>query len=403
MLSRPDASRLAWRTALPLLLLLGAAAGARAQVTVRVGGPEADSVALWAADAKIRFAANRGDSVTGDNYPPYGDVGFIARRLLRVRDFGGAISARVIKPALDSLGFTTELAEDPAWPGFALVMVRNPLRPKADAIGFLYWRRENELRFQGALFAGGIRPRLKLWRAAKPIYPYECGILSEALDGSLRLMLLGLAADASFWDIENDQTLASGEPGQGIWADVNRDDLPEVVTWTLTPTDSLFSECMDCPKLLAERLLVEQGDGFEVEDQHLLETPYATLVYFVRLLLDGKVAQAERLVREPSKVREALAAGWNKRVVRNPWHVEYRESGHPWPDRMEVRFQGPQGVKRYVFVFARREGHWLIQDWVESKPTARRVSSVTVPPKRGAKTPAPAKRPPGATAPPRKK
>ena len=32
--------------------------------------------------------------------------------------------------------------------------------------------------------------------------------------------------------------------------------------------------------------------------QALLPTPYATLVYFVRLLIDGKLAQAEKLVRD---------------------------------------------------------------------------------------------------------
>jgi hypothetical protein len=383
-------------------LLLGGAASARAQVVVRVGGEPVDTLAFWISDAKAHFQSNQGDSATGDNARPYEDVGLVARRLLRTHEFGGPLAARAIKPALDSLGFLTEVAEDPAWPGFALLMVRNPYRPDAAPVGFIYWYREKDLRLQGAVFQGGLHPRLKLWRSTKHDYPYECGVIDETRDGVLRLMVLGMSLDGTYWDILDDEVISPspGRPVEAAWVDVNRDDLPEIVTWSELPTDSLFTECMDCPTLMTERLLVEAGRSFEIEDEHLLATPYATLVYFVRLLLDGKLTQAQRLVRDPAKVSQAVAEGWNKRVVKNPWRVEYRESGQPWPRRLEVRFEGPHGVKRYDFVFAKSGDHWVIENWFEPKAVTGSYPSVTVP------GPAPKRPAPGASpkgAPPRPK
>ena len=117
-----------------------------------------------------------------------------------------------------------------------------------------------------------------------------------------------------------------------------------------------------------------------MQDERLLPTPYATLVYFVRLLIDGKLAQAEKLVRDPAKVREAVAQGWNQRVVRKPWIVEYGESGQAWPRRLALRFEGPNGVKRYGVVFAMREGRWIIDNWFEPRAIERHYPSVTMPP-----------------------
>jgi hypothetical protein len=387
-------------TSLAVLALLPCAMvpAARAQSVVRVWTPPAaDSVLATAAEAKARFHSNPGDSAGGENYRAYEAVGLIGRRLLRSLGRENQLQAYAIKPVLDSLGFVTEVAMDPAVPEFVLLMVRNPYRLSAEAVGFLYWPKGDELRIQGAVFRGGYRPRIRVWWTGKPEVPYQWGIIDETRAGVPRFTLLRLSPGGTMWGIQQDEERFPllGEPGEAQWADLNRDGLPELVSWTRSPTDSLFLECPNCPRLLTERTFVEGREGFELQDERLLPSPYATLVYFVRLLIDGKSAQAERLVRDPGKVSEALMLGWNKRVVPHPWQVEYRESGQPWPRWLEARFEGPLGVKRYVFHFGLREGHWIIENWVEPKPVGGRYPSVVIPP-------APATQPPAANPPARR-
>ena len=378
--------------ALLLLLPLLAVSPARAQRVVYVSGepPEADSVTVWTEQAKAGFRAATGDSATGGNYLAYENVGLIGRRLLRARGGPRLVLARAIQPALDSLGFETTVATDLESPGFALLVVRNAERRTAEAVGFLYWYRVDDLRMQAVVLRGGHRPRMRVWRTSRREYPYEWGIVEETRAGLLRFMMLRLSPGGTVWGIQQDEERYPllGEPGDVQWPDLNADGQPELVSWTRGPTDSLFTECPDCPRLITERTFVEGRDGFDLLEERLLPTPYATLVYFVRLLVDGKLTQAQRLVRDPARVREAVAQGWNRRVVRTPWFVEQGEEGEAWPRRLGLRFQGPNGVKRYGIVFGQREGHWIIENWFEPRMAQRRFPSVTLPSAPGTKAPA---------------
>ncbi len=390
--ARPIPARPALLLAALALILL--APLARAQTVVHVTEPPAvDSLHTWARLAKERFQSNPGDSAGGDNYIAYEYVGLVARQLLRGLGRERLQQALDIKPTLDSLGFATDVALDPQSPRFALLMVRNPYKPDAEAVGFLYWYLGADLRIQGAVFKGGLHPRIRVWWTGKQDYPYEWGIIDEGRDGYLRMMLLRLSPGGTVWGIQQD---AERYPllnarGEAEWLDLNHDGMPELVSWTEDATDSLFVECSDCPRLVTERTFTEGAEGFEPHDERLLPGGYPTLVYFVRLLIDGNIPQAQRLLRDPSKVHEAVAMGWNKRLVKSPWTVETGPVGEPWPRRLEVRFQGPQGVRRYIFVFVRREGHWLIDNWIEPKPAGAAVGPATPP--AAPKKPAAAKRP----------
>ncbi len=368
---------------LVLALLTGLPAGARAQRVVWVGGePEADTLRLWTAQALAGFRGDPGDSVGGANYAACEKVGLIGRRLLRAQGRRDLLLAPAIRPALDSLGFVTEVATDPASPTFALLMVRDPARPLAEAVGFLYWFREGDLRMQGVLFRGGHRPRLRVWWTGRAEHPYECGVLDETRARAQRFTLLRLAPDGASWVVQQDEDRypTLGTAGEAQWVDLNGDQRPELVAWSPAVTDSLFAECAACPRLVTERTFIEGRDVFELQDERLLPTPYATLVLFVRLLLDGQTAPAEKLVRDPARVRDALAQGWGERVVRTPWQVEFGEKDTAWPRRLELRFAGPQGVKRYGIVFGRRDGRWIIENWFEPRAIERRFPSVTIPP-----------------------
>jgi hypothetical protein len=85
--------------------------------------------------------------------------------------------------------------------------------------------------------------------------------------------------------------------------------------------------------------------------------------------------------------------------VREAWTVEYGESGQAWPRRLALRFEGPNGVKRYAVIFAMREGRWIIDNWFEPRVIERRYPSVTMPPAAPAKPPATSARPPATKAP----
>ena len=403
MNTRPGSTRLVPRlAALALLLSIVPAPAVRAQTVIHVppmrgaSAAEEDSIPIWTAQAKAAFQANQGDSALGENFRPYQNVGFIGRRLLRSLGHRSLQNALAIKPALDSLGFSTDVANDPTMPTFALLMVRNPARFTADAVGFLYWYMGGDLRIQGLVFKGGYHPRMRVWQSGVSTYPFEWGILDDTRDRQVRFTLLRLNPVGTAWAIQQDEeSILPGGQGEAAWVDLNQDGPPEFVSWTHGVTDSLFTECPGCPKLLTERTFIERGDGFGLLDERLLPTPYAALVYFVRLLIDGKLAQAEKLVRVPAMVHEAIAQGWNKRVVRQPWFVQFGESGASWPFRLALRFEGPQGPKDYGVVFTQRDGHWIIDRWFEPREVARRFPSVTMPPAAPA-TPA---RPPAKKAP----
>src|SRR5439155_21254036 len=123
------------------------------------------------ADAEDLFRANPGDSVGGTNYRPYELVGIAGRRLLQ--SLGSDwLHAPLVESTLDSLGLDVHLALDPAQPGFALLMVRNPYRWTARAVGFLYWKRGDDLRMQGAEFHGGLHPSIRVWWTGDRNAPY---------------------------------------------------------------------------------------------------------------------------------------------------------------------------------------------------------------------------------------
>jgi hypothetical protein len=368
---RPASPRAFAAGALLWMLLLATIlpALARAQ-TVKPWSPPADSFSTWAAEARSRFKSNDGDSAVAGNLRAYDLTGMIARRLLRSLGPANLVQAHAVKPVLDSLGFATDVAVDPAIPNFVLVMVRNPGRPKANAVGYLYWYRGTDLRMQGVLFRGGHRPTMRAWWTGQQDHPYEWAVVDEMQEsGNLEMTLFRLNATGAEWTIQQDETHGGvlGEPGTAAFTDVNGDGQPELVSWTRSRTDSLFVECPDCPKLLTERVFTEGPDGFELLDARLVPSPYSTLVLFVRFLRDRNLASAARLLEDPAKVKEAVALGFGEGAGRGTWSVEYGEAGQAWPHWLAVRLQRPSGVHRYIVHFVQRNGHWLVHDWIEPK------------------------------------
>ena len=380
-----------------LAMIHGGAGVARAQSIRPWLPPSADSLQRWASDAKVRFRENQGDSVGGSNFRAYDLVGTMGRRLVRSLGRSGLLQSHAVATTLDSLGLDVDVAVDPQFPEFVLLMVRNPYRPTAHGVGFLYWYQGDDLRMQGAMFYGALRPVLRVWWTGFPDQPYSLGVLDRerAIDGRIRLTLFRMDTRGLAWNILQtpDQGPDLAGVGSAAFVDINGDERPEVVAWIKGENDTLFDACLDCPGIIHEEVYSESRRGFYLQDMRILPTPYSTFTVFVRLLAEGNRAAAARLLKDPSMLDQAIADGWGLRRKAKAWKLEYTEEDR-WPTWLAFLHHGPNGDKRYVVHFELREGRWIIRDWVTPRrvaPMGRGIDSVTVakpkPPPSGAKRP----------------
>ncbi len=353
--------------------------------------PSADSLIQWGTEAKAAFRTNRGDSIGGVNFHAYDLVGRMGRRLLRSLGRENMRQASAVKVVLDSLGLDTDVQVDPDLPYFALLMVRNPYRRTAKAVGFLYWYRDNDLRMQGSQFQGGSRPQMRVWWTGNEDMPYSWGVLDRgrANDATLHLTLFRLNPKGFFWNIVqfDDLGIKLGDSGTAAWADVNGDQRLEFVVWFQAEPDSMFDECPDCPKRINELTFIERPEGFRLLDTRLLPTPYSTFTAFIHLLLDNNRGQAARLVKDPVFVTRAIAAGWGVKREWRTWVIEDAEPSSPWPAWLMIRFHGPRGEHRYRVDFETEHGRWVIKEWAERQLNPYGPASPAPSAKPGLKTP----------------
>ncbi len=363
---RAAAAALALLAACVAVASLPAPAAAQARPLIRPWTPpDADSLLIWAEDAKAHFRANVGDSVGGANYRGYEIVGFMGRKLLAALGHDGLLQANAVESVIDSLGLDTDIVIDRTNPHFAFMMVRNPFQPAAKAVGFLYWYREHDLRQQGVVMRSTLAPRMRVWWTADNDAPYEWGIVTEDREHLMSLLLLKMNDTATYWALlQYDQYGPDlGGPGEAVWAEVNRAGAPELIVWTHAVADSSFQECADCPHLIREQMFVENGKGYELYDSRLLPSPYTVFTLFIRLLQRGDRGAASRLLDQPARITDAIAQGWARRRP-GMWKMEYADAGKTWPDWFEFRFDGPRGPVRYIVHCVFRDGRWLVGNWM---------------------------------------
>jgi len=333
-----------------------------------------DSISAWAVEARTLFRANTGDSLGGANFNAYVRVGRIGRQLLSSLGRGNLSQAYAVEPVIDSLGLDTEIAVDVTYPYFAVLMVRNPFRAKADVAGFLYWYQGNDLRFQGVRFTSGRNVAMRVWRTRNPEQPWSWGLVENTRHASLpvQLSLLRLSSNGYFWTAAqypgNGPDL--GGRGDASFADLNNDGVPELVSWTNATQDSTFQVCEACPRLVTERTWAERLDGFELVESRLVPSGFANFVAFTRFLRDGNRASAARLLADPAKVEEAITLGWNRVTGKGAWRVTAVEQNETWPHWIVVRHGRGPAAKSWVVNFVLRDGRWIIRDWVREKTTA---------------------------------
>ncbi len=359
--------------ALVVALLACSALPAEAQV-VRPWTPAGmDSVVMLASSAKLRFQRANGDSVGGYNYEAYELVGQAGRRLLRQLGRAHSLQAPAIEATLDSLGLDTDVVIDLQQPGTVLLMVRNPYKPSADAIGYLLWFRGPDLRMQGASFPPNIRARLHTWWTGRPTFPYSAGVIYEARGKTphFGFKYFRMSPDGYFWNLIQYEGHGPelGVPGEALFADINHDGRPELLSYTAFEPDSFLSIPATGPAILNEWVYTERPEGFVLHDARTLPGPTSTLRLFALLLMDKRYDSARQLLADPSKLDQALANGWGSTRAKGSWAVEYAEPDQAWPEWLELRLKGDRETKRWIFHFTIRDGRWIIRDWlpVESK------------------------------------
>ncbi|MEK7329406.1 MAG: hypothetical protein AAB113_01255, partial [Candidatus Eisenbacteria bacterium] len=368
---RPACRRLA-AIAIPAILAgaLLLPAAARAQALKPWVPPSADSLQRWASEARVRFQENTGDSVGGANFRAYELVGTMGRRLVRSLGRANLLQAQAVATVIDSLGLDVDVQVDPRFPQFVLLVVRNPYRLTAHAVGFLYWYRGDDLRMQGAMFYGGHRPAMRVWWTGYRDQPYSLGVIDHdrSPQGRVRMTLFRMGPSAAYWDMLQypEEGPDLGGAGEAAWVDINRDDRPELVAWVRAQNDTLFDACVNCPFIIHEMTYTESKDGLRLHDMRVLPSPYATFTLFVRLLGEGNRAAAARLLRDPAKVGEAMAAGWGERRRAKAWMLEYAEEER-WPRWLAFIHHGPRGDQRYIVHFELKEGRWIIREWLKPR------------------------------------
>jgi hypothetical protein len=280
---------------------------------------------------------------------------------------------------IDSLGLDVDVQVDPKFPQFVLLVVRNPYRLTAYAVGFLYWYRGDDLRMQGAMFYGGHRPAMRVWWTGFKDGPYSLGVIDHdrSPQGHVRMTLFRMGPSAAYWDMLQypEEGADFSGAGEAAWVDINTDDRPELVAWVRAQNDTLFDACLSCPFIIHELTYTESRDGLRLHDMRVLPSPYATFTLFVRLLGEGNRAAAARLLRDPAKVAEAMAAGWGERRHAKAWMLEYGEEER-WPRWLAFLHHGSLGDQRYIVHFELKEGRWIISEWLKPHPPNGAVSGV---------------------------
>lgn len=334
--------------------------------------PGQDSIQVMASEARMMFRQSDVDTISERSIVPFERVGQIARRLLRRLGRQNMLAAPSIEGTLDSLGFDTDVVHDTDLPSIVLVLVRNPDRLSMQAVGYLLWFRGPDLRMQGLAFPTAMRPRLESWWSGSAGSPYSAAIVyhERGSSGRLGFKYLKLSPDGFLWDLVQYEGHGPdlGVHGDASFTDMNGDGRPEIVSFSEAPPDSVLTIESPVQPMLREAIYTDRGQGFVVHDARILPGPLSTLRLFLTLLRQGDRTGARRLLENPDFLELAVAAGWASGRGPRTFVVDRQEEGQPWPQWLGARIVGSQGVRRWVFHFALRDGRWLIREWRAEQP-----------------------------------
>lgn len=349
------------------LTLLFAVSAAHAQI-VKPWTPAGDELVKMATDAKAKFKFQQTDSIGADDYPAYEAVGQMARKLLSRLGRENLLQAEAIESTLDSLGLDVEVAQDLALPSIVSVLVRNPNRPGAQCVGYLFWYRQNDLRMQGASYPAARELKMRAWWTGRPDSPYEVAILyrpKREAETHPGFKLFRMAPDGLYWTLVQYEGHGPelGPMAESAFADVNGDGQPELVVFNKVDPDSFFVVRPGVQSIANEFIYTERTEGFVLHDARTVPGPLETLRAFAELLQDRQTERAQRIMFSPEKIHEAVANGWLGLRRNGSWEVMYGEQ-LPWPTWFAVRVTTAAGSKKWIFHTSVKDGRWVVHDWI---------------------------------------
>lgn len=354
-----------------LAIACAVAVPARGQ-SVRSWSPPSDSLVRIAGSAKARFKAQAGDSLGGANFDGYQIVGDMGRHLLAALGRAHWAQAQAVEATLDSMGLDVEMACDPKMRAVVFMLVRNPYKRSSDAVGFLYWWRNRELLIQGAAYPPAQDVSLRAWWTGRGEYPYEAITLFRRRTGAgeTAMRLFRLSPDGTNWALAQYEGAGPefGPGAEAVFADVNRDGQPEVVSWRAVAPDSFLHVATDAPALSEELTYTERPEGFVLHDARMLPGPTETVNMFASLLVHGQADLARRLLLHPEALDSMLVRGWGRHKGAGAWNIEYGEEAQPWPEWCELKVREDAGWKHWIFHFTIKDDRWVIRDWLPVQP-----------------------------------
>lgn len=371
---RPPGLRLlAFAATLTTLLLIGLLPPTAHAAVVKSWLPPTDSLAKVAVSAKLRFQRQQGDSITGPNFDGYQVVGEMGRVMLASLGREHWSQAQALEPTLDSLGLDVEVRTDPQLNHMVFLLVRNPYKRSADAVGYIYWLRGSELRMQGAAYPSCHDCSVRFWYTGHAEQPYEALTLYRLRkDGDrLSMRLFRMEQSGILWNLVQYEGNAPdlGKSSNAVFADINRDGLPELLAYHVSEPDSFVHIASGAPQLLQEYTFTERPEGFVLHDSRDLPGPTATLNMFASFLVHKEPELARRLVLEPARLDSVMALGWGQHARRGDWNIEYGEA-QAWPEWLELKIRQDTGWQRWIFHFWIKDGRWVIRNWIPVQAAA---------------------------------
>jgi hypothetical protein len=359
---------------------------ARAQVSPVLPKPwrpaASDSIADWASQARSLLAGSKTDDLGEREVVAYRYIDRIAKSYFHALGPQGMVGGGGVVTFLDSLRLQGKFTQDPEYPAFAFVQYFNPSHEGFASLGYLYWFRGSEIRSQPVHLKDGHDPQFRVWWSGREAAPWETALIYDvgrAGAGEPELIFMRMVATGAGWEPVQAGvgSIDLGGKGTARFADLDRDGIPEIISWVAGVQDSLFVPCHDvgCPDLITERTFVLER-GYELYDQRTVATPFAAFVLFVRALTSGQTALAQSLVTAPAVLAKARELGFTRFHQPGVFRATPPRGGTRWPDRLRFEY-GPRGVfDTFLEVrFASQQGHWLIDEIVVLKSGAAPADS----------------------------
>jgi hypothetical protein len=358
-----------WLSAAVLGMLPGAAAAQKLPGAQPWRPTAADSTRIWATEAKAVLEASTNQDLGDEDLRAFMLLNQLTLNYfqkLGPRGMGGAAG---LHTALDTLGLRIEITQDPDLPAFTLVNYLNPISDKFASLAFLYWFRGDELRSQPLNLGNGRWPQLRVFWIGAPEAPYEAALIHHEGDGERRspvISTLRLSPNADVWFPRqmSSQAVRLDGTGDAVWADVNNNGLPEVVSWTESHPGPPFEFCdaANCPHVIVQSVFGRLPNGrFTQIERREMSLPIRSLVRFVQALRHGEAAAARQWADNDQVIRAAGDYGWARIEGENTFKI-LRDRGEAGEDqRIRVAYQlpGDEFTAAEVY-FVNREGEWLI-------------------------------------------